>query len=300
MLPEEHLLKIADFLKEWGVKSICVSGGGEPMTNPGFSSLLYKLHENGIKNGVITNGSLLDDEKAKAILETSSWCGFSVDAGSKETFSTIKNVKPEMFDIVMRNIRKIVEMKKELNSNTEITYKFLLHPYNANEIFRAVMKAKFLGVDTFHLRPVCWDNLYAQSHDSPVDFGGYIDVINSQMEQAQKVETDSFKFFGVRHKFGERFERKVTFKKCLGTPMMTTFGADGNVHLCFDCRGRPDWTLCRHYPDVREILSVWGGEKHKKIIESINPATCPRCTFITLCEIIEKVIIEDKMFRDFL
>lgn len=300
MLPEEHLFKIADFLKEWGVRSSCISGGGEPMTNPGFAPFLYRLHENGIKNGVISNGSLLDDEKALAIIKTSSWCGFSIDAGSKETYSRIHNTRPEAFDIVIKNIRRLIELKNEYNSKTEITYKFLLHPYNAHEIFKAVMTAKFIGVDTFHFRPVCWDNLYNQRHEAPIDFSGYIDIINNQVEQAQKVETDNFKFFGIRHKFGERFERKVTFKKCLATPMMTTFGADGNVHLCFDVRGKPEWVLCRHYPDVREILSVWGSEKHKKIIESIDPVQCPRCTFLTLNEIIEKVIIEDLMFKDFL
>lgn len=300
VLPEEHLLKIADFLKEWGVQSSCISGGGEPLFNPSFSSLLYRLKENGIKNGVITNGSLLDDDKAVAILKTSSWCGLSIDAGSKETFSRLKNVKPEMFDIVINNLRKLVEMKKELKSNTEITFKFLLHPYNAHEIFKAVMNAKFIGVDTFHLRPVCWDNLYNQTHDAPLVFSGVMETINNQVEQAQNVETDNFKFFGIRHKFGERFERKVTFKRCLATPMMTTFGADGNVHNCFDVRGRPDWVLCRHYPNVREILDVWGSEKHRKILESIDPSKCPRCTFLSLCEIIEQVIIEDKMFKDFL
>jgi hypothetical protein len=72
------------------------------------------------------------------------------------------------------------------------------------------------------------------------------------------------------------------------------------VHLCFDVRGKKEWILCKHYPDPREILKVWGSEKHKKIIDSVNVSKCPRCTFGPYNEIIEKAIIEDKMFLDFI
>jgi len=300
MIPPEHLLKIADFIKEWGVKSACVSGGGEPMTNPGFTHFLRRLHKNNIKIGVISNGSLMNEEQASAIVDTCSWCGFSIDAGTKETFSKVHNVKPEIFDQVIGNLKKLVKLKKERNSNIQITFKFLLHPLNANEIYTASINAKFIGCDVFHLRPVCWDNLYGQSHDKPISYSSVIDTINKQIEQAQWLENDKFQFFGIRHKFGAKLERKVNFKKCLATPMMTTFGADGNVHLCFDVRGKSEWILCKHYPDPHKILDVWNSKKHKKIIESIDPNNCPRCTFSVLQEIIEEVIIKDKMFKDFL
>lgn len=301
MLSIEHMVKLADFLGEWGVRSACVSGGGEPMTNPGFSKLLYQLHKNNIKNGVITNGSLLDYDKAMAIADTSSWCGFSVDAASSKTFAMVHGVKTELFDTVIDNLKMLIELKKKYNSKIEITYKFLFHPGNAHEIYDAALFAKELGCNTFHLRPVCWDNLYNQSYREPITYSrDLINSINEQIELAQKLETNNYKFFGIRHKFNPDFTRKVSFKRCLATPMMTTFGADGNVHLCFDLRGKPDWILCSHYPNPSEILKVWGGEKHKRIIESIDPWECPRCTFGTLNEIIEQVFIEDKMFKDFL
>lgn len=300
ILPPKHLLKLADFYKEWGLKSTCVAGGGEPMINKGFAPFIYRLHKNGIKSGIITNGSLMNDENAKAIAECSSWCGISVDAGSKETFMKIKGLKDEkMFDRVIKNIENLIKIKNKLNSNVEITYKYLLHPFNANDIYKAAKLAKSLGINTFHLRPVCWDNLYGQKNNKPINFSNYIKLIDTEIEKAMTLEDAHFKFFSIRHKFGYKFRRKVNFKKCLATPLLTTFGADGNVHLCFDIRGKKDWILCRHYPDPREILKVWGSNYHKKIIESINPLKCPRCTFGPYNEAIEKAIIEDKMFLDF-
>lgn len=299
-LPTEHLLKLADFFKEWGVKSACVAGGGEPMVNPGFADFLERLHKNGIKSGIISNGSLLNQKNAEAIAKYSSWCGISMDAGSSNVFMKVKGLKDkDMFDKVINNIKRLVATKNKINSKVEITYKFLLHPLNVKDIYKAAKIAKLLRVNTFHLRPVCWDNLYDQKHKNPIDFSNYIKIIEKEIEKARTLDDENFRFFNIRHKFGEKFERIVNFKKCLATPLLATFGADGNVHLCFDVRGKKEWILCKHYPDSREILKVWGSKKHKKIIDSININKCPRCTFGPYNEIIEKVIIGDKMFLDF-
>lgn len=300
-LSEKHLLNLADFYKEWGVKATCVAGGGEPMMNPGFAAFLYRLHKNGVKSGVITNGSFLDEKNARAVAECSSWCGFSIDAGSNDVFMKVKGLKDKkMFDEVINNIRNLVKIKKQLKSKVEITYKYLLHPFNAKDIYKAAKLAKALGMNTFHLRPVCWDNLYNQEHEKAVNFSDYIETIESEIQKARALEDKNFNFYSVRHKFGEKFERKINFQKCLATPLLSTFGADGNVHLCFDVRGKKEWILCSHYPDPRKILKVWGSNRHKKIINSINVKKCPRCTFGPYNEIIENVIIKDKMFMDFI
>lgn len=300
ILPTEHLLKLADFYKEWGVKSACVAGGGEPMINPGFAPFIRRLGKNGVKSGIISNGSLMNEDNAKAIVENSSWCGISMDAGSKEVFNKIKNVKDKnMFNTVVSNIERLVSIKHKLKSNLEVTYKYLVHPYNVKDIYKAVKLAKSLGVNTFHLRPVCWDNLYGQDNKQPISFSKQLDILENEINKASELEDENFKFFSVRHKFGEKLERQIKFKKCLATPLVATFGADGNVHLCFDLRGKKEWILCKHYPNPREILKVWGSPFHKKLIDSINPDKCPRCTFNSYNQAIEEAIIEDKMFLDF-
>jgi hypothetical protein len=133
-----------------------------------------------------------------------------------------------------------------------------------------------------------------------LDFRNYIELIEDEISKSQELEDDNFRFYAVRHKFGENFERKLTFKKCLATPFVSTFGADGNVHLCFDVRGKKEWILCRHDPDPYEVIKVWGSDKHLKIIDSIEVGKCPRCTFTQHNEIIENVILKDKMYLDFM
>jgi len=297
MLSEEHLLKLADFYKEWGVQSTCVSGGGEPLMNPGFNALLERLHKNGIEIGVITNGSLMTDEHIEMIARTCRWCGFSMDAGTSETYARVKGIKDGMvFYKVLENIKKLRSKIDELDSPCDIGYKYLLHPINAGEINLAAVTAYGIGAHDFHLRPVGLDNV--------VDVEGEIIYndetrkhIDKQIKSSMKLESKNFHVYGIRHKFDPDMNRKVNFKRCLAPPLLATFGADGNCHMCFDMRGRKDLILCSHVPDPHEILKVWGSEMHKKMMRDINPNDCPRCTFGTYNEIIEQVFIKDNMCR---
>jgi len=291
-----HMLDLADFLGDWGVKSACVAGGGEPMLNPGTGKLLRRMKKVGVKTGVITNGIYMSDDQAMAIAESSSWCGFSIDSGSPKTFKIVHGV--DKFKDVIKNVKKLVSYKKDLDSDVEITYKYLLHPYNATDLLHAAELAKELGMNTFQSRPVCWDNLYDQTPRDPIDFEPVLDSINWQTEKAMELNDENFHFYGIRHKFGEKLERKVNFKKCLATPIMAVLCADGTVQLCHDLRGKQEWILCRH-DNPQDIKKVWGSKKHLDMIKSIDPNKCPRCTFGAYNEIIENVIIEDKMYRDF-
>lgn len=295
-ISEEHLLRLADFYKEWGVKSTCVAGGGEPLLNKGFCSFIERLHKNSVQSGVITNGSVMNDDHIEVIARFSRWCGFSMDAGTGETYSKMKGIKDsKFFNKILENIKKLVKRREELGTKLDIAYKFLVHPDNALEIYEAAKIAKSLGVNDFHMRPVGWDNLTITEGKESLDFAPLLHEIEKQVEAARGLESNTFHFYGVTHKFGKKLERKINFSRCWAPPLLATFGADGKCHLCFDMRGREDLILCSHDPDPREILKVWGSDFHKKMIENIDPKTCPRCTFGPYNEIIEKVILQDSM-----
>ena len=294
-LSESHLIKLADFYKGWGVHSTCIAGGGEPLLSKGLIPFLERLNKNGIESGIITNGSLMDKDIIKAMAKYCRWVGISMDAGSSLTYAKVKGIKyPSMFHVVLDNIDELINKIHTDNSKCEVTYKFLLHPLNSNEIYLAVQWAKRLGVDSFHLRPVGWDNI---GKEGDIDFS--IDSINAQLEEAFSLEDDSFKIYGVRHKFDPNMKKKVNFKRCWASPLIATFGADGNCHMCFDMRGKEEFILCEHDPDPAEILKVWNSAFHKSMIDHVKIEECPRCTFGAYNEMVEQVFIGDRMCRYF-
>jgi MoaA/NifB/PqqE/SkfB family radical SAM enzyme len=304
-MPEAHLLKLADFFKDWrdltgeGPHSACVAGGGEPLMNPGTMAFLERMHSNGLENGFITNGSLLTDEKIKILAKTCRWVGFSMDAATSETWMKVKGIKAKgLFAHVVKNIQKLVKASE--NTKNDVCYKFLLHPYNADEIYTAALLAKTIGCKDFHLRPVGWENLTIVNDKEKLNFASLMDNINSQIELAQTLETKDFHVYGIRHKFHADFSKgKKNFERCWAIPMLPTFGADGNVHTCFDMRGREDLIMCRHDPDPTELLRYWNSPEHKELIRTIKVEECPRCTFSSYNEAVEQVIIQDSMCYKF-
>ncbi|MCK9596409.1 radical SAM protein [Candidatus Pacearchaeota archaeon] len=300
VIPKDHLIKLADFYAEWGVKSSCLAGGGEPLLNPGLKDFLLRLNNNNIAAGLITNGSLLNDELIETIVKTCRWVGVSVDAGTPDTYIKVKGIKnSNLFDVVIRNIEKLAKEIKRTGYNCDLAYKYLFSPYNAEDIYVAAQLAKQIGVKDFHLRPVGWDNVPKTKNKGKIDYTDKYDLINKEIEQSLLLETDDFHFYGVRHKFKEDFQRNVPFKRCWAAPLVLTFGADGNCHLCFDMRGRKDLILCSHYPDPKEVLKHWNSERHKEIMRNIKVEDCPRCTFGPYNEFVENIFIEDKMCRYF-
>jgi wyosine [tRNA(Phe)-imidazoG37] synthetase (radical SAM superfamily) len=305
IMSREHMIKLVDFLADWRdstqyktPNSACVSGGGEPYMNKNINALFERMNHHKMEIGIITTGFLLTNEDINIAAKTARWIGFSMDAAYNSTYKKVKGIKNDFaMSKVIENMKKLIKRINELNTKCDVAYKFLLTPNNALEIYDSIKLAKEIGVKDFHLRPAGWDNL-TKVKQKP-DYSKFIDDINKQIQEGMKLETKNFRVFGIRHKFNPDFSKKLNFSRCWAIPMLPTFGADGNVHVCFDMRGRKDLILCSHDPDPSEILKVWNTNFHKNIIRSINIEKCPRCTFGSYNEIIEKVIIDDCMCKLF-
>jgi len=301
-LPTKHWLKVSDFIAKWGAKSSCIAGGGEPLMHEGFNDIIKRQQKNNLESGVITNGVMIDYEHIWTMADTCRWVGFSMDASTTETYMKVKGIKnSKTFYKVIDNINNLANQIKQTNSVCEIGYKFLIHPFNAHEIYEAAKLAKSIGVNDFHSRPVGFDNV-PKSHAEGMEglnLDDLVKVVEEQIEKALELEDENFHVYGVRHKFNSNMKRKVNFEKCRAIPLLATFAADGKVYLCFDMRGKQDTILCSHYPNPKEILKIWGSKFHIKMIRNINPNECPRCTFGVYNEIVEKVIMKDGMCLNF-
>ena len=115
-IPDEILLKIPEFLGSWnGVKSVCVGGGGEPFCHPKIAPLFYEIVNNGLSVGTITNGVHMTPEARRAVVDTCRWIGFSVDAGTEETW---KKLKRPLGDGKFRSLLDNIEWIAYVHGNT--------------------------------------------------------------------------------------------------------------------------------------------------------------------------------------
>ncbi|MFC1682530.1 radical SAM protein, partial [Nanoarchaeota archaeon] len=79
IMTAEHLKKIIDFAAKWGVRAVCLGGGGEPLMNKAVWNLPSYIRSKGMKCSFATNGSLINEQIAEQMMNCR-WVGVSVDS----------------------------------------------------------------------------------------------------------------------------------------------------------------------------------------------------------------------------
>ena len=281
-----HVMEVIDMLSAWKVKSVCYAGGGEPSMHPGFDLAVDYAARNGLEVGISTNGILLNNLTIQSIGNYARFCGFSVDAGTVQTWSAVKCTN-------LKNWSRMLENAKELSKydSLDLTYKFMIIPENQHEIFVACKLARRNGFDNFYCRIPAFENVPGVSSIVGYDSN----LINSQIRKALKYDSEKFKVYAnLARAIDFKFQKRLAFKQCKATPLAAVFCADGWCYPCIDLRSRLEYRMCKHL----DLIDYWGSQKHLKMLESIDISRCPRCAFSHYNEAIE-AYENDYMFKYF-
>ncbi len=126
------------------VASVDFSGAGEPLLNPHLPDWMAQAKSVGCKAGFLTNGTLLDDVRAQAVLEAGvDWIGVSVDGASARTYESIRS--GASFARVTDNISRLVALRS--GGVPKVLINFVMLRQNAHELQNMVLVAEQLGVD---------------------------------------------------------------------------------------------------------------------------------------------------------
>jgi len=311
------LEEIAKVLSDWkydgdryGVRAVCIAGGGEPLLNSETGPFIDNLVGRGIEVGVVTNGSRIDNFIEP--LSKCHWVSVSVDSGTADTFADLKGVSSSEFDRVIENMQALVEYSHKYSTylaqkplSFGVTFKFLVHEKNVHEIDTAAKLAKEIGCKGIHIRPVGrpW---YSKETTS---FGDKtISMFYDKLRAAREMEDENFSVYGVTHKFTSNFDKKNSFARCHALFMTTVFSppAPGDcpdsftLCQCCDRRGDPMLELSHNLKSLHDILDVWGSSIHWDMHDRLDLGKCPRCTYSPHNEIYEKVLCEDNMSINFI
>ncbi len=274
-MTDEHIMNLTQFLGEWGVKGICFGGGGESTLHTKLPDAMRLAKKLGVDTSIATNGTVFTDELIDTLARCCRWVGISMDSATPVTYEIGRKVN--LFDKAISNMKKVNDRVKELKTNCDVAYKFLIFQHNQHEIYDACKLAKETGVKDFHARPADFSH---QGMDSKLDNPYDIENIFKQFEKCHELEDENFRVFTVIHKFNKDFTPVKDFKQCYAASICIQLCADGNIYLCPDQRHSSLYKLGTHYPDPKNILNVWGGKKHYDLVFKTGKKACKtRCTY---------------------
>lgn len=126
---------------------VIMHGMGEPLLNKDIYRMVeYASKERKLKTIMSSNGMPLDEASARKLIANGlQVLSLSVDGATKETYEKIR-VRGN-FDRLVRNIKRLIELKKEMNSETPWTYiSMVCMKDNIHEFLKLIELAKELGV----------------------------------------------------------------------------------------------------------------------------------------------------------
>ena len=291
ILSGDYMLRLVDFLAAWGVRGLCISGGGEPTLHPALPKVIRQAHEK-MDVAVVTNATTITNDLAEALM-LCRWVALSVDAGDKETYQTVKG--RNYFDRVTNNIQRLTNLRRSTGSRVDLGFKFLLLPENVQFIHETCKLAKELGVQDFHVRPVDFERSDIEGHKKlELDK----DLVLEEFDKCHEEETEDFHVYTITHKFDSNFHVKHDFTKCLATPLVIPILQNQYTYLCVDKKMERPFRLGSCNPP-ENVLTWWGSKEHLELVKSVDISKCSRCTWSQYNSQMEEVVLRDKMCLSF-
>lgn len=285
-LPPATMEKIPKDAEEHGIDCVIFSGGGDPLLNPFTTETARALKKKGITVGLNNQGYLLRDP------EPFDFIRYSVDAATPETYKKIHGV--DGWDRVNANMANHAWLRKR-GKKIEMGIAFLITPWNWTEVEAFVAWANGFNPDFIHLRPAYLDSDYLDAQYP----GGGADlkdrIIPALRDTAAKLEAENENVFFRIDKF-EGYWSPKQYKQCRSTPLMAVTSGDGAFLVCQDRGIRKEENHLRwgNY-NLQSFEQIWWSTEHKKVLDSIDLAKCPRCVMNGYNEIVENVYMKDSL-----
>jgi MoaA/NifB/PqqE/SkfB family radical SAM enzyme len=154
-IPLPKLTELIDELVEGGLKSVRLSGGGDPLFHKDVLHVIDHLHARGVVvDNLTTNGVALTTEVANRLVEGKTReVIFSLNAADAADYARMMKVKPALFDKVLENIRNLVAIRGEA-IHPSMVVQFLIDKKNVHRLVDMYELGRSLGVDRVAINAV--------------------------------------------------------------------------------------------------------------------------------------------------
>lgn len=271
MIAYGKVVEILDDCRNMGVKAIQITGGGEPTVHPQHHLIFSDVLDRGLDLALVTNGVILRPGVPET-LARASWVRVSIDAGSPETYASMRSVSPNYFAKAWATVRSLADARDRVKDRRMVLgVGYVVTKENYHEVATAARLARDNGADNLRI------SAFFQSDDEKY----YVDFFEEAADlcrEAAAVSTDKFTVF---NRFGDRVsdlrQRNPDYQFCGYQHVTTYIGGDLSVFRCcnlaYNERG-----LIGSLKDQR-FSDLWFSSEKEGKFANFDARGCERCQF---------------------
>jgi MoaA/NifB/PqqE/SkfB family radical SAM enzyme len=272
-LSTEEMLGVVDGFADLGARGIGFTGG-EPLLRPDLFLLLRRARARGLLTHLNTNGTLVNEEISRAILDAGvDSLNISLDGAEEATHDRIRGV-PGAFRRTVEAIRRVNRMRRETGAPLRLKIVAVLSEDNVDEVPETILLAAGLGVDCVEFIP---------RQPFPEGPGKVVPATRSLLEKVDAAVC----FLGNRSSLPLPLENSPRMLALFpasfrGEPSPLTCHAGYNS-LAVDCHGRifpcvpfVNWDRPAGRLDGRRLRDFWYSREYAAARREI--ARCRSCT----------------------
>jgi len=263
-LPEKVIFQAIEDMAIMGVRGLVFMSDGESTLSRYFTKAVIEAKTSGLSVGLATNGYLVGEKMAEAILPCLDYLRINFSAGDPRSYARIMGVSEKAFHRVRKNVAKMVEIKKKNNLTVTLNLQMVLHPSEKDQILPFVELAKELGVD-YAIIKHCLDYRDGQLQ---VDYQAY-QQIEPLLRQAEAMTTPDFL---VAVKWSKIKAGKYrSYQKCYGPPFLLQISGTGLVAACgplFSSKYGDKY----HIGNINKtrLIDLWRGERYWEVMNYLR------------------------------
>jgi radical SAM protein with 4Fe4S-binding SPASM domain len=269
MMSRDKFVQAAGTLMDNGVKSFAFCGGGEPCTVPYLSEAWRYIAGRKAHFALLSNGSLFTQEDMETLIDKGTFVRVSLEASNAEDYAIYKGVSPDVWNRVIKNVKRLVAIKREKGSQCSVGIKFAVCKSlrGASHYTDGILLGEALGVDRVTFRSIrAMDE--ELDHDESVFekrlLADELDRLRPKSRIAQSIVKSDFS----------------RVPQCWLNPIHTVMDWRGDLFICCYYYFRRDThRLGNIFED--DFRTMWFSQKHRDLIKQIKRTECAKvdCKF---------------------
>lgn len=259
IIPRKPLIKLFSDAPDIGVKSLTLTGDGEPTLNPAVYDAITIGSAKGLDIGFATNGVALDEKKIKVLINSCTWLRFNLSAVDPVAYKTIHGV--DMWERVQDNIKLAVRIKGEIKAECTIGLQMVLIPQALDQVLPEAKWAVENGLDYFVIKqfsdPGCEEmsRFELRWYDNP--------KVEEVLWEAEGLSTDKTKIIAKHGMIKSKGVRP--YDRCVDCPLIFQISGSGMCYPCGYLFG--DERYCYGDLHTQTLKDILESERYWKVVK---------------------------------